>query len=390
MSHTFPQRIAFDATHLSRLSAGVSTFILNQLEALYDLPAPRWSLSVIAKTDQIDDIRERLPRADLIPVAIPSTAYRIAWEQLALPRLLEHHGIDLLHSPHYSVPLNTRTARVVTIHDLSYILMPERHRRSRRWFFRYMIPRATRVADHVFCVSECTRRDLLDLYPYLAAEKISVVPLGVDPRLRQPVSAAARTEVQHKYKLANHFVLHVGTIEPRKNIGTAIDALRILRTVYPDVELVLVGQPGWESDTMFETIRHTAGVRHLGHVPAADLPALYRAATALVMPSHYEGFGLPVLEAMALGTPVVSSGKGSLAEVGEDAVLVPRDDTADAYAASLGEIIESPALRAALRDRGQIQANKFSWTAAAVRTAAAYEQVLTVAGRGRPAAKRTT
>jgi alpha-1,3-rhamnosyl/mannosyltransferase len=218
------------------------------------------------------------------------------------------------------------------------------------------------------------------LYPELTPDKVSVVPLAVDPALHRAAaiadSAAASATVRSRYSLPARFVLHVGTIEPRKNVGAAIDAVTTIRATHPDVELVLVGQPGWESRALFARIAETAGVRHLGHVPSSDLPALYQAAAALVMPSHYEGFGLPVLEAMALGTPVVSSGKGSLAEVGGTAALVPEDHTPDGYARALGRILSSEPLRDELRARGLAQASRFSWAAAAKATAAVYERVL--------------
>lgn len=369
-------RVAFDATHLSRLGAGVSTFILGLLEGLADLQRPEWSLVVVAKARQVDELRDRLPSLEIVPVKLWSNPQRIVWEQIGLPQLLGHLGAALVHSPHYSLPLLADARRVVTIHDLSYVLTPEQHRRSHRWFFRQMIPRAARAADHIFCDSECTRRDLRRLYSDLNPAKISVVPLAVDPTLLRPVSAARLDEVRRAYGLPARFVLHVGTVEPRKNIGTAVAAVSRLAGRDPGIELVLVGQRGWESEDLFSIIDQSPAVRRLGHVAANDLSAIYRLASALVMPSHYEGFGLPVLEAMAIGLPVVSSGKGSLAEVGGDATLTPIDDTVEAYEAALREALANGERRDEARRRGFAQASRFSWARAASATAAVYERLL--------------
>jgi glycosyltransferase involved in cell wall biosynthesis len=368
--------VAFDATHLSRLGAGVSTYILNLIAALSRLEGRSWDLVVLATREQAGVIQSRAGDVDVHPVRIPATAYRLAWEQLGLPRVLAGIGAGLLHSPHYSLPFRLPIPRVVTFHDVTYVTMPERHRSSRRWYFRSIIPRAARVADHVFCISRTTCDDLMALYPDLPPSKLSVVPLGPAVPATRMLTPEELVASRRRLGLHNPFILQVGTLEPRKNVGTAIAAVAALRERRPDVELVLVGQRGWESSDLFETIARSPFVRYLGHVPDDDLAALYRLADLLVVPSHYEGFGLPVVEAMVAGTPVVTSGKGSLAEVAGAAAVVPKGESAEAYAEAMLAILSDDRLRADMVAAGRVQAARFTWERAAMATGEVYERLL--------------
>ena len=373
--------MAFDATHLARLGAGVSTYILNLIAALGGLEPRAWDLIVLARPEHAELLRHRAPGVTVHPVRIFSRPYRLAWEQVGLPRVLSRLGAGLLHSPHYSIPLRLSIPRAVTFHDLTYVTMAARHQASRRWYFRWMIPRAAREADHVFCISRTTWEDLQRLYPDVPASKLSVVPLApAAPTTREPTPNEL-AEARRRLGLPASFILHVGTIEPRKNIGTAIAAVAELRARRPQLELVLVGQPGWESAELFATIERTPFVRHLGHVPDEDLAALYRLASVVIVPSHYEGFGLTVVEAMAAGTPVVTSGKGALAEVAGTAGVVPRGDASDDYAMAIDAILTDDHHRAELAAAGRRQAARFTWEAAAERTAAVYDRLLGCAPR---------
>src|SRR2546425_5791573 len=164
------------------------------------------------------------------------------------------------------------------------------------------------------------------LFPYTTlfrSGKATVVPLGVAPRYFETVSPEAIRRVRERHQLPPQYVLHVGTIEPRKNLLTALHATGLLRAAVTDVTLVLVGQPGWECQGLYETLDNSRICRTLGYVTIDDLPAIYAGAAVLIMPSHYEGFGLPVLEGMAVGVPVVCSGKGSLREIVGDAGIIP-------------------------------------------------------------------
>jgi glycosyltransferase involved in cell wall biosynthesis len=262
--------------------------------------------------------------------------------------------------------------------------MPEHHRATRGWYFRWILPRAVRAADHVLCVSEATRADLLRIFPDVSPEKVSVTHLAVGTAGAQEPDPGVLAAVRRRFELPDRFVLQVGTVEPRKNVGTTLDAVLELRGRHSQVGLVLVGQRGWESEQLFHRLEEMPFVRYLGHLSDLELAALYRLAAVLVMPSHYEGFGLPVLEALRAGTPVVSSGKGALAEVAGDAAVVPLRDNPSAYADAIDRVLVDQRYREALVRAGRRQAGRFSWEEAATKTSAVYDRLLGLPSRAAP------
>ncbi len=366
--------VGFDATQLPHHGAGTSSYILNLVKALATLPTRRFELTVVMK-DVDQHLFEGLARIEVVPVAFRGRPHRLIWEQMSLSRLLSRHGVGLLHSPHYTVPLSTDLARVVTFHDLTYMLMPEKHSRSRRWFFRWMIPRAAELADRIICDSSRTKADLHRLYPELSATKSTVVPAGVDARYYCPLPTAIIEQTLAKYDLSEGYVLHVGTIEPRKNLETALGAVEILRQGGVSTMLVLAGPRGWISNDVMSRLSNSTDCRVLGHVPFEDLRALYAGAGAVIIPSHYEGFGLPAVEAMAAGVPVVCSGKGSLREVSGPAAVIPHNDSPLAYADALRTALRRGPTRDALIQAGKEWARQFSWERSAALVARAYDEV---------------
>jgi glycosyltransferase involved in cell wall biosynthesis len=368
-------RVGFDATQLPRLGAGTATYILNLVAELAALPDRDFDLVVVAKDIDADALRAAAPSATVVAVRLPTRPYRLAWEQVGLPLLMRRAKIVVLHSPHYTVPFTGAFRRVVTFHDLTYITMPERHSQSRRWYFRLAIPRAARRADSILCDSAQTREDLHHLYPDLPLDRSTVVPLGITPRYFESIPPDSVRRVKEQYRLPEHYVLHVGTIEPRKNIQTALRAVELLRMSGHPTALVLVGPPGWESRELYSALQRSPICRALGHIPLEDLVAVYAGARSLVMPSHYEGFGFPVLEAMAVGVPVVCSGKGSLREVAGDAALIPASDAPEDYAAVLQTASETGPDREAIIRRGQQWASQYTWRRTAAQTASVYRRL---------------
>jgi glycosyltransferase involved in cell wall biosynthesis len=231
-------------------------------------------------------------------------------------------------------------------------------------------------ADHVIAVSEATRQDLIDLYQ-TPPEKISVIYHGVRPEFRPITDPLQLAAVRHKYKLGTgSFILSVGTIQPRKNYQRLIEALARVKT---DVSLVIVGGKGWKSEAIFGEVSRQdleGRVHFPGFVAEADLPALYSAATLFIYPSLYEGFGLPALEAMACGTPVIASDQSALPEVvGEAGLLVnPRD--IEAMAIAMAQLLEDIPLRQKLVVAGQAQAARFTWPGAAAKLISLYKKIL--------------
>lgn len=283
----------------------------------------------------------------------------------------------LFHATDHLLPPFRALPSVFTLHDLIFRLYPETHMPLNRWFLTLMMPRFLRRADAVIAVSECTRRDAVRWYR-IPEERIHVIYEGVDARFR-PASPEAIAALRLRYPLPDRFILYVGTIEPRKNLPTLFAAYQRLLERWPDLGLVVAGKPGWLTEGTFRALRALGlegRVRFLGYVPDEDLPALYSAATVFAFPSLYEGFGLPPLEAMACGTPVVVSDASSLPEVvGEAGLRVPPDRPGD-WAAALAAVLSDESLRAYLREAGLRRAARFHWSEAARRTVEVYEGVL--------------
>ncbi|HHY54446.1 MAG TPA: glycosyltransferase family 4 protein [Chloroflexi bacterium] len=281
----------------------------------------------------------------------------------------------LYHATEHLLPYLT-TPTVLTVHDLIFERYPEHHTRRNVWFLKVGMRLFTRAATAIIAVSEHTRRDLIDLYG-TAPEKVHVIYEGVDPVFR-PAPADEVAHVAAAYSPDRPYLLMVGTLEPRKNHAAALHALAQLKREGLPHRLVIAGGQGW----LFEPIRRlvdelglTQDVVFAGYVPAAELPPLYTGAACVLLPSLYEGFGFPALEAMACGAPVVCSDVSSLPEVtGAAALHIPPHDPA-ALAAAVRLVVTQPTLAAALRQQGLIRAARFRWETAAAETAALYRRV---------------
>ncbi|WP_352429513.1 glycosyltransferase family 1 protein [Thermoflexus sp.] len=329
------------------------------------------------------------PRADRFPPLdrLPARSTRLRakpWRLSVLLADLLRRPMDavigpaaLFHATDHLLPPLRAIPSVFTLHDLIFRLYPETHMPLNRWFLTWMMPRFLRRADRIIAVSECTRRDLLRWYR-VPEERVVVIHEGVHERFR-PAPPEAVAAVRYRYHLPQTFILYVGTIEPRKNLPTLFAAYRALLARWPDLGLVIAGKIGWRTEGTFRALRALGlegRVRFLGYVPEADLPALYSAAALFAFPSLYEGFGLPPLEAMACGTPVVVADAAALPEiVGEAGLRVP-PQAPEAWAAALEAVLSDGALQARLRDAGLRRATRFRWSEAARQTAAVYEQVL--------------
>jgi glycosyltransferase involved in cell wall biosynthesis len=286
---------------------------------------------------------------------------RVAWQQLALPRRCADARIDVLYCPCYTVPLRWRGPRVVTVHDLIALKRPDLCRPLNVLHFRMLVAPSVRAATRITTPTEAVRRDLVERLD-VPEDKIDVVPWGVDLELASPPREMAAQRVREWYDLDGPFVLFAGGIEPKKNLDALVEATRSL-----DTTLVVAGPPGWgarETRRGLELLG-PGRFRHVGFVDPERLGALYAAATVFAFPSWIEGFGLPVVEAMARGTPVVASDAPALTEVcGGAALHVPPGDPA-ALAAALRRVLEDTELREDLVRRGRRRAERFTWTRAA-------------------------
>jgi glycosyltransferase involved in cell wall biosynthesis len=276
-------------------------------------------------------------------------------------------AVEIFHATNHLLAYFKQTRTVYTLHDLIFLHYPEYHLPYNRWYLTFAMPRYLRAADVIVTPSECSRQDAIKFYN-LSESKIKVIYEAAAPHFKPATDPTALEAARQKYNLPQRFILHVGTLEPRKNLSRLLEAFQPLLTDWPELKLVLVGKKGWLYDSFFQRLQ-TLGLQECvifpGFVDEADLPAFYQLAEVFVYPSLYEGFGLPALEAMACGTPVVSSNSSSLPEVvGDAGLLVNPTDTA-ALSEALRRVLSDATLRADLEHRALARAQQFSWKKAA-------------------------
>ena len=291
-------------------------------------------------------------------------------------------NVDLFHATDNLLPRLARVKSVFTLYDLAFRFYPETISAPNRWFLTIMMGRFLRSADMVIAISENTRQGAVRLYG-ISESKIQVVRGGVSARFH-PADPEAIDDVKRRYDLPKSHILFVGTIEPRKNLISLLEAFAALREQSNDRDsaaggskLVIVGKKGWGYNDFFRRLRELGlegEVLFPGFVPDKDLPAVYSAADLFVFPSLYEGFGLPVLEAMACGTPVVCSNTSSLPEVAGDAALLVDPYDVRGLKDALARLLADPSLRGGLVDRGLRRVTQFTWQKTAEQTLAVYRQ----------------
>ncbi|MFN8454310.1 MAG: glycosyltransferase family 1 protein [Anaerolineae bacterium] len=309
---------------------------------------------------------------------------RILWEQLLQPLALRQAKIDLLHALAFVAPLATPCPFVVTVYDLTFLRYPEAFRPFNRWYLRYFTGRSVKRAKAVIAISESTRQDVITLLG-APPERVHTIYCGVDDNFR-PLPAAEVAAFRAAKGLPEQFVLFLGTLEPRKNVAGLIQAYaqwRAHEAVAPP--LVIGGGKGWYYRDIFslvESLNLTSAVRFTDYIPQIELALWYNAASLFVYPSYFEGFGLPVLEAMACGRPVITSTVSSLPEVaGTDgaAVLVDPGDTAG-LAAAMRRVMADAELRRDMSTRSLARAAGFRWEKTAKETVEIYRKIMTKAG----------
>lgn len=303
---------------------------------------------------------------DTAEVRVVTARNRRWWSLVSLPAAARRDGVALLHSQYTISPL-LRVPAVTTVHDVSFLIGPEWFRPRDRLLLRLSVPASIHRAAKVLTVSETSRTDIERLVPS-ARGKTVATPLGTPDGFERIADAPAT--VQQRFGLSQPYALAVGTHQPRKNLPMLARAFETAVTAHElPHTLALVGKSGWGAQPVGS---HT---HELGYVPDEALPALYSAAEAFFFPSLYEGFGLPVLEAMACGCPVVCSDGGALPEVVGDAALVVPARDERAWTEAIGRVLGSPDSRAKLAEKGVERARMFSWRDTAERTAEVYREV---------------
>ena len=326
---------------------------------------------------------------------VPTPEADTLWMLRGWPEALREDRIDIAHTQ-YNIPLLGAPCPVVTtVHDVTFALFPDLFLPRDRWVLNGLVPRSMRRAARVIADSECTRRDILRLYrPGIPAAKVTTILLAADPHFQPPPDGpeSARAASSRKYELGGTpYVLAVGVLQPRKNLALLLDAFALVKLgpQPPPHRLVIAGKRGWKNDELDrrlaalpEAVRQE--IIFPGYVADEDLPLLYGGADALCYPSLYEGFGLPPLEALACGCPVLCSRVASLPEVvGDAGILLPPDDS-NAWANALEKLLTHPAVQARWRERGPERAALFSWEKTARETLQVYREVMEKAQAARP------
>ena len=372
-------RLGYLTYGLDRPLTGIGRYALQLLRALAALPdGPEIVLLTTEREDRHGlwstfehhalPLCRRLP--SLLTIGNPMLA-----------RAAHRYDLDLVHDPNGIAPFlwpEPRVRRIVTIHDAFAYVCPDQHDRLDNWRYWLMLPRVVRRADVILTDSQHSASDLRR-YLGVTSEKARVIACGVDATFHRVTNQLELSSTLARHGISRPYLLYVGGINARKNVARLLESYARLRERHPESQLVIAGKPQWKTDQISATFRRLALERHVhfsGYVPEADLPALYSGAEAFVFPSLYEGFGLPPLEAMACGTPVIASNTSSLPEVVGDAAILVDPLDVDAIADAIGRVLTKQDLADDLRNRGLARARLFTWERTARETLAAYGQAL--------------
>jgi glycosyltransferase involved in cell wall biosynthesis len=373
--------IAIDAHSVGAQLAGNESYAVNLIEALAEIDQTNLYTLYVTKPAAIDrfadrwsnfKVRQTLPHTPL--VRIP----------LTLSAELRRHPVDVLHVQ-FTAPPFAPCPVVTTIHDLSFEHLPETFKRRSRAQLRLTVRRTARKAALILTLSEFSRRDIIETYA-VDPERVIVTPAAAPTHFKTIVDETELGMIRERYGIGANYLLSLGSIQPRKNLTRLIEAFQWLRKSRPDdrpPQLVIAGKRGWLDDEVFRAAQQDGlneSVRFIGYVPEEDLPAIYSGAMCFVYPSYFEGFGLPVLEAMQCGAPVIAGNQTSLPEVAGDAALLFDPFDTRALGEAIARVIDHPDYRAELRVKGLKRAAEFSWIATARLTLKAYESA--AASRG--------
>jgi glycosyltransferase involved in cell wall biosynthesis len=357
-------------------AAGISWYIRSLLTYLPRVSDRHSFTAFLGKEEAGHGFPGLQTKVSILPTERP--AARIAWEQLAQPLGLLGDRIDLLHSLAFVQPVVLPCPGVVTVYDLSFIHYPQRLQPWRRLYLRWGTTYSAQRASRVIAISASTKRDIVALLG-VAEGKVDVIPCGVDEDFRPVERQEQLKELRKRRRLPPRMLLFVGTIEPRKNLTTLLRSYALLREWIQPPPLVIAGAKGWQHEEVFSLAQELGLLDELlfpGFIPRDELPLWYNAADLFVYPSLYEGFGLPPLEAMACGTPVVASNTSSLPEVVGDAGLLVEPTDAEEIAEAMQRLLTDSTLRDELTSKGLERARAFTWHRTARETAEVYDRAL--------------
>jgi len=381
-------RIGIDYTSAVRQAAGIGRLTRGVVHALARLDHDNEYVLLLVGCQPEEAGGNWPPNFTVRTIPIAERLMTILWHRLRVPFLWVEWWtgpLDVFHAPDFVLPPVRRARTLVTVHDLSFMRRPECTPSALRSYLNKVVPRSVRRADRVLADSQSTRRDLMELLG-APGDKIQVIYGGVEERFQPVRDQETLAQVRARYRLPEHFILGLGTLEPRKNFERLIIAYARLMGRWPGAErsvdlphkLVIAGRRGWLYEEIFTQVRQLGlhnDIIFAGFIADEDLPALYTLADCFAYPSLYEGFGLPPLEAMACGTPVVVSNVASLPEVVGDAGLLVDPEDVEDIARALGRVLTDEGLRRRMIERGLARAREFTWERAARLLLAEYKRV---------------
>jgi len=365
-------RIGFRISVLAKPPAGIHRYVNHLLTALMKIDHENeyilyTNLPIPFKLDLPENFR-------ISRISFPSSKFHL-WYHIGLPRALKKDNVDLYHDTLFLLPFSLPTKGVITIYDLSGLVLPKHHK-SKVTLTSKLIPSAVKRARRIIAISEFTKSEIIRLFPR-SKRKIDVIYGAPSPDFH-PYPEHEVEKIRNKYKLNFKYALFLGTVEPRKNLEMLLDAYSQVYNIIPH-KLVIVGNLGWKFSSIFKKLDEMGieeNVIFTGFIPDTDLPQLFCGAEFFIYPSLYEGFGLPVVESMACGTPVVTSNSSSLPEVAGDAGILIDPNSSESLAKGIFDLANNPELRNKLSQLGIEQARKFTWEKSAKKTIEVYRKVM--------------
>ncbi len=379
--------VSLDVTAVPAQPAGAGRYVMELVAALMELD-PLGDYCLVARGDDGKRWKALAPRATVLARAPSSRPARLAWEQLRMARLLERIPATVHHGPHYTIPHGVSCPVAVTVHDLTMFTHPEWHERSKVALFRHAVRKSARTAEAVICVSRRTADQLVECVGEPAG-RLVVIPHGVDHGRFAPAQSLPGKPCSGDAAVLDHlritwpYVCFLGTVEPRKDVPSLVAAFDLLAPRWPELRLVIAGYPGWGEaalDAALREARHADRVVRLGYVGQDDAPALLRQARVVAYPSLEEGFGLPALEALACGAPLVTTRGSAMDEVVGDAALLVQPGDPQGLDQALQAVLEGGSDVCDRRKRGIELAREYTWERSAAAHLALYAELAVQAG----------
>lgn len=380
-------RIGINARYTQNTFTGIETALLKLLLNLKKIDKENEYFLFFGSHKPVPGFARDLDfRYDISKMPTENQLLKILWSHFYLPYAIEKNKVDIFHEPTFVTPVFKKCPTVVTIYDTAFLQLPSSYPKRNILYFKALLHRTIKQADAVISISENTKKDIINNFK-VSPEKIHVIHLGSDDSYYILEDMDRIESVKRFYNINSDFILNVSLISPRKNITGLIKAFKLLKdSKKVGLKLVIVGRKGWLYEEVFREAR-SSGIENdvifTGYIPKEHLLCLYNGARALIFPSFHEGFGLPILEAMACGCPVVASNISSMPEVCGDAALLVDPHNIEELADAIGSMLNDAGLRPSFIKKGLERVKRFSWEKTALQTLSVYNKTYALAKRSR-------